>query len=109
MLALFVEHFGEEVVAVASVAAHGVLQQRYRLRVPAVRLAADAIGVFAPNVKDVRRTGDSPNASAWRRLVSAAISASPAPSIDGRRAEEELVDKARESPTASKIWAPQYD
>ena len=45
--ALLVEQLGEGVVAVARVAANGVLQQRHRLRRPAMRLSAHPIGVFA--------------------------------------------------------------
>ena len=92
--ALLVEQLGEGVVAVARVAAHGVLQQRHRLRRPAVGLAAHPIGVFAADFergaqhRRIRRT--RPRGAA--RVSCGDLGETRA--LDrGRGAEEEFVDE----------------
>ena len=94
MLALLVEQLGVGVVLVAGVAAHRVLQQRHRLRRPDMRLAAQAIGVFAADLE--RRCAAPANRRTRRRAGArspAAISARPTPSMRRRGAGEVLVDE----------------
>ena len=54
-----------------------------------------------------RNTGESPNASRWRRTASSAISSSPTPSIRVAVPVKYLSTNSAFSPTASKICAPQ--
>ena len=79
VLGLLVEQLGVGVVLVARIAAHGVLQQRHRLRRPAMRLAAQAVGVFAADLE--RRCA----APANRRTRRRAGAPSPRRSRRGRR------------------------
>ena len=100
--------FRERVVAVARIAAHGVLQQRHRLRRPVVRFAAHPVGVFAADLE--RSAQDRRVAEGVRvppnRLLGDLLQAR---ALDhGRGAEEELVDeRAWRGRSASKICAPQ--
>ena len=99
---------GEGVVAVAGIAANGMLKQRHRLRRPIVRLAAHPVGVFAA---DFERSAQDRRIAKRVRMpaltVSAAISAKPAPSIEVAVPKKNSSIKARERPTASNICAPQ--
>ena len=91
--ALLVEQLGEGVVAVAGVAANGVLQQRDRLRRPVVGLSAHPIGVFAADFErraQDRRIAERVRVAALRLLRDFG----EARALDrGRGAEEEFVDE----------------
>ncbi len=93
VLILLVEQRRIGVVLVARIAAHSVLQQRNGLRRPAMRLAAQAVGVFAADVERAaqhRRFAERLGVTASGFLGDLG----EAGAFDaGRSAEEELVDQ----------------